>query len=402
MNWQLSKFKSLLLILLAVGMTVIYFGSCTNDDTLVEPPIVNGKDLVSVEVTTPPSIDGVIDAQWEQSPKLEFEAVVPDPSGDLFRGYVGQVIPSVTLRSAYDAENIYFLAEWADPTESYKRSPWYFDPVAKLWKQEKGAPLFSTPATTPPTTPRGAFYEDKIAMLWNIDHSVSGWDAGTCYKSCHTNLGVNDGHGRHYTNSATERIDMWHWKSVRGGVNAGYQIHDQYQTNTYPNGRKADSGTDVYKDNKQTLGALTVPKYIIPTRTNYYWIMDSEVANNTALLITAVDTAGILTLSDGSTINPNVDVDYQRAGADVGPKAIAGVTIADVGYTGNQGDITCKGTHTGTGWILEFKRALKTADTEKQDIDFTSLEDQYFGFAVFENSQIAHAIKANLLLKFKK
>jgi hypothetical protein len=402
MNWQINNSKSLLFIILAIGMTMIYFGSCTNDDTVVEPPVVNGKDLVAVKVTTPPAIDGVVDAQWDQSPKLEFETVVPDPSGDLFRGYVGTTIPSVTLRSAYDNENIYFLAEWWDPTQSLARQPWYFDPAAKLWKQEKGAPTFTTPATTPPTSARAAFYEDKVAMLWNIDHSVSGWDQGTCYKSCHTDLGVNDGYARHYTANSTERIDMWHWKSVRGGVNAANQIHDQYQTNTYPNGRKSDSGTDVYVNNTQTIGGVSVPKYMIPGRTKYYWILNSEITAGSALLITNVDAEGILTLSDGSTINPNVDTDYQRNGADVGLKAIAGVTLADEGYVGNSGDISCKAVYTGTGWILEFKRALKTGDTERQDIDFSSLEDQFFGFAVFENAQIAHSIKANLLLKFKK
>ncbi len=65
------------------------------------------------------------------------------------------------------------------------------------------------------------------------------------------------------------------------------------------------------------------------------------------------------------------------------------------------GDIICKPSYTGTGWILEIKRALKTRDTVN-DVDFSSLDDQYFGFAVFENAQIAHSIKANLVLKFKK
>jgi hypothetical protein len=213
---------------------------------------------------------------------------------------------------------------------------------------------------------------------------------------------VNDGYARHYTANSTERIDMWHWKSVRGGVNAGYQIHDQYQTNSYPNGRKSDSGTDVYVNNSQTIGGVSVPKYMIPGRTNYYWIYNSEISNGTAQLITAVDAEGVLTLNDGTTIDPNLDTDYQRAGAGIGPKVIAGVTLADEGYLGNQGDIPCKAIFTGQGWILEFKRALKTADTERQDVDFSSLDDQYFGFAIFENAQIAHSIKPNLLLKFKK
>lgn len=204
---------------------------------------------------------------------------------------------------------------------------------------------------------------------------------------------------------------MWHWKSVRGGVNAGNQIHDQVQNSNYPNGRTSDPGVDVYQNNKQTLlltGTATsadVPKYIIPGRTDYGWIMNTEVTAGTAKLITAVDANGVLTLSDATTIDPNVGTDYQRTGTygsgGVGPKVIPGLTLND-SYTGSMGDIPCKAVYTaGSGWTMEFKRVLKTSDTVN-DIDFSSLADQYFGFAIFENAQIAHSIKANLVLKFKK
>jgi hypothetical protein len=112
----------------------------------------------------------------------------------------------------------------------------------------------------------------------------------------------------------------------------------------------------------------------------------------------------VLTLSDATTIDPNVGTDYQRIGeynsGGLGAKAIPGLTL-NASYTGSMGDITCKTTYTGTGWIMEFTRLLKTADAAN-DVDFSSLADQYFGFAIFENAQIAHSIKPNLLLKFQK
>ena len=199
---------------------------------------------------------------------------------------------------------------------------------------------------------------------------------------------------------------MWHWKSVRGGVNGNFQIHDQYQDNTYPNGRKGDPGIDIYQNNKQTLvitgngTSVDVPKYVIPGRNDYGWIMNSEVTTGVAKQVTAVDANGVLTLTDATKIDPNAGTDYQRIGTGVGPKAIPGLTLND-SYTGSAGDISCKAVHTGTGWIMEIKRALKTSDAV-YDIDFTSLSDQYFGFAIFENAQIAHSIKANLVLKFKQ
>ncbi len=391
-------------IVLAIG----YFVSCTKDDQILDTPkpINSATDLVAIKVTTPPTIDGVVEGLWQNSPKLQFGTVVPEVTGDVFRGYTGNIIPSVTMRAAYDNTNIYFLVEWDDPTQSLKRNPWYFDPATKKWAQESGTYGFASSPYRPP------FYEDKAAFLWNINNSVNGWNNGTCYKSCHTGLPSADGSSRHYTNFASEKIDMWHWKSVRGGVNAGNQIHDQYQYNAYPNGRTSDPGSDVYANNTQKLVVtgsnpavqVDVPKYVIPGKSNYSWISSEEITGSIAKTVVAVDANGVLTLSDATVIDPNIGTDYQRIGeyktGGLGAKAVPGLYL-NAAYTGSMGDIPCKAIYTGTGWILEFKRALTTADTV-YDVDFSSLADQYFGFAIFENAQIAHSIKANLVLKFKK
>ncbi len=384
-----------------------YWVGCTKDDQVLDIPqnINSSTDLVALQVTTAPTIDGAVDAMWSNSPELEFSTAVPEVTGDVFRGYTGNIIPSVTLRAAYDATYIYMLVEWADPTESLSRGLWYFDPATKTWAQEKGTYDFDAvtngKAIDPTVTKRKPFYEDKMAMLWNINNSVSGWSSATCYRSCHTGLPAADGSSRHYTNYPTEKIDMWHWKSVRGGVNGANQIHDQLQDNSYPNGRKGDpGGTDVYADNKITVNGKTVPKYVILNRTNNYWILNSEISGGSAKLVKAVDANGVLTFSDNSILDPNVGTDYQRAGANAAPKAIAGVTINDAGYGTTQADISCKAVWANSKWTMEIKRKLTTGDVS--DVDFASLDDQYFGFAIFENAQIAHSIKANLVLKFKK
>jgi Ethylbenzene dehydrogenase len=391
-------------IMTTIVCLVGYGISCTKTNQVVSPVVtVSSNTLISMKSTSAPTIDGQVDPFWENASKIEFSTTVPEVTGDVFRGYAGNIIPSVTLRSAYDATNIYFLVEWTDPTQSLRRQPWYFNPTTKLWAQEKGTFDFGPTGSIL----RLPFYEDKLAFLWNINNSVSGWNSATCYKSCHTGLPTTDGSSKHFTNFATEKIDMWHWKSVRGGVNGGFQVHDQYQDNAYPNGRKSDPGTDVYANNTQNLvvtgsnPAITVavPKYVIPARTDYNWILTSEITSNTAKTVTAVDALGVLTLSDGTTIDPNIGTDYQRIGSGLGSKSIPGLTIAT--YTGSAGDISCKSTYTGKGWILEISRALKTTDAI-YDVDFSSLADQYFGFAIFENAQIAHSIQPNLVLKFQK
>jgi hypothetical protein len=394
---QSKSFLIMTIILLIVGYAI----SCTKTDRVltVGETINNTTDLVSLKVTTAPNIDGTIDAMWENSPKLQFEAVVPDPGGDKFRSYVGNTT-KVTLRSVYDATNIYFLAEWSDPTQSISSAPWYFDPTTKSWVQEDVQRTFGNMSKII----REAFSEDKFGMLWNINNSVSGWNGATCYKSCHTGMSAMDGFSAHHTNSATEKVDQWIWRSAK--TNPSSQLHDMYQDNAYPDGMQDDDATasDGSSDNLQTLvvtgttTSITVPKYIIPGKTNYYWILESEITDGTAKLITGVDENGILTYM-GGTINPNTDLSFQRNGETIGAKCIP--SICTSAFVGSCGDIICKATFTGSGWIVEFKRALKTADKD-HDVDFSTLEDQYFGFSVFDNRDLGHAIQPNLRLTFKK
>jgi hypothetical protein len=402
MEKQHRKFWLTFIIFSIVGIT-LYFGGCTHDDQDLDEFIpevtINDKELVSKKVTTPPAIDGEIDAIWDNAKKLTGTAVVPDPGQDVFKGYVGDSY-NFTMRSLYDAENIYLLVEWNDKDLSQDRETWYFDPETKRWAQEDRYPVFNAGGQMT----RQAFYEDKLAILWNVNNTVADWDKTTCYVSCHTGLSAAEGKARHYTNGAAEKIDMWHWKSVREGVWG--VMDDQYQDNTTPNGRKSDpKDGGSYTDNIQTLTitgtseSVKVPKYFIPGREYYFWITKTEIDNGTAKLITAVDANGRLTY-DGGLVDPDTDKGFQRDGSISGPKGIPSITTAKV--TGNRGDITANFQYTGSGWVLEIQRKLRTADTESVDVDFSSLADQYFGIGIMDNAAIAHAIKANLLLKFEK
>jgi hypothetical protein len=51
---------------------------------------------------------------------------------------------------------------------------------------------------------------------------------------------------------------------------------------------------------------------------------------------------------------------------------------------------------------VEYKRALKTSDALKQDVDFSSLQDQPFGVAIWNRSNYQHGIQPNLVLKFQQ
>lgn len=392
------KFK-MIYSLIGIAYVGLVLLQCTHDDqeiVPVEPPIISEFEITSALTTTSPSIDGTIDAIWDDAIGIEVVAVVPDPGDDVFKGYVGDSY-TVKLKSLYDANNIFFLAEWDDRTFSLNRQTWYFDPGDNLWHQESRNPTFNDAGNLI----RQPFYEDKFGVLWNVNNSISNF---SCFSSCHTDLSEDEGFSRHYTNSAGESVDMWHWKSVRTDINN--QADDQFQNNDFPNGRHGDDKeSGGYANNNQdltitgTATVVTVPRYFVPDREYYYFITQSEIDAGIAKEITAVDINGILTY-EGGTIDPNSEIKFQREGSTTGAFGIP--SIFTQAFVGNRGDITAKGVYTGSGWVLEMSRPLDTGDPLSQDIDFSDLSDQPFGIGVFDNAGIAHAIKAGLTLKFEK
>lgn len=434
-------------IMTTVLLFIGYGVSCTKDDQVLDLPTpLNGTELFSQLTTTPPNIDGTVDPVWTSAPKLNTTPQVPDPGNGMFAGYIGTQYP-VTLRSLYDGTNIYFLAEWADANKSVQVSPWYFDPTTKRWAQEPSAKTFDANGNLT----REGWGEDKLAFLWNIDNSTAKFASQTCYASCHmftpyldptTGTTKPNQSGNHYTNGSNEKIDMWWLKigrdplhnqfsdeyqdwaggpsysSLVGGSANGRHQDDQVVTGvpstTYPYGPtySANATNIGTSNNTQSLTItgsspaikVNVPKYIIPGKTNYYYILLSEVNGGTAKVITAVDANGVLTLGDGTTVDPNTGTDFQRIGDAVsgghGPKIIPSYVSAPL--TNGRADITCQAVYTGSSWIIEWKRLLKTPGALKQDIDFSSLTDQPFGMAIFNKSNYQHAIKPNLVLKFKK
>jgi hypothetical protein len=403
--------KTVLVCSLMVGF-VLMLTECRQDDTIIGLTTATGTDLYAEKVTTAPTIDGTIDGIWDKATKLNVETKVPNPGNYLFAGYVG-VTYKVGLRSLYDDNNIYFLVEWNDPTESLTDRPWYYSPTTKAWAREANAPTFNANGIKT----REAFNEDKLGMLWNI--STYDFAAKTCYASCHLNVSSIDPvtgktlpatGGNHFTTNINERIDMWHYHLMKDQPFG--QLSDEYQDWNLGaingNGRKSDtqlSTTDGVVTNTQTLTitgkttTMAVPKWVVPDATNRNFILLSETTGGTAKLVTAVDENGVLTY-DGGKIDPNVGTDYQQVGAGLGPKVIASSIISPM--TGNRADISAKAIHSAAGWVIEIKRALKTNDTENQDVDFSSLKDQPFGIGTFGEANVAHALKPGLLLKFKK
>jgi hypothetical protein len=341
------------------------------------------------------------------------------------------------------------LIEVADKDKSTVSSPWYFNPTTKLWARESTSRSINVNGAVT----REGWGEDKFSFLWNVNNSTAKFAAQTCYASCHIftpylDYSVspavqrsNANSGNHYSNASAEKIDMW-WGHPNRGFAFG-KMDDNYQdwaggpavtnlTGGNANGRHFDdlvvSGnsttwpfrpnytTDATQGSVSNSQNFTIPSpftgkdssipyplWVVPNAANLEYIKASDT-NVTAKKVTAVTANGVLTLSDGTIIDPNVGTEYQRVGDAVtgglGAKCFPGNIVAPV--KNGRADIDMAAVFTGSGWIYEIKRLLKTSDALKQDVDFTSLEDQPFGFAYWNRNNNQHAIKPNLVLKFKK
>jgi Ethylbenzene dehydrogenase/Carbohydrate family 9 binding domain-like len=428
-------------MILAIG----YFVSCTKDDQIINTPGSNSStDLVSLKATTAPTIDGTIDAAWDNATQLDFTATVPDPGNNLFTGYIGTEY-TATIRSMYDDQFIYFLVEVPDIDKNVKSAPWYFNPSTRRWAQEPTSRTFNASGILT----REGWGEDKMAMLWNVDNSTPKFISQTCYASCHVFTPYvdysgatpvaksNASNGNHYTNGASEKIDMW-WAHPNRGLEFG-KMDDNYQdwaggpgvtslvggsgngrhfddlvvsgaSSTWPNAPTytADA-TQGSVNNRQSLKlddtgvAVTVPMWVFPNDAGDFIKTSDTLAGGTVVRITGVSSTGVLTY-DGGTIDPNIGTDYQRTGdtatGSTAAKSFPGVIISPL--LNGRADIDMSAVYSAAGWIYEFKRLLKTADVLKQDIDFTGLSDQPFGVAIWNKSNYQHGIKPNLMLKFQQ
>ena len=82
--------------------------------------------LTSVKVAAAPVIDGTPEAIWNQA-----TAMTVNVAGGANTG-----AHTVTLKSVYTDDSVYFLATWNDPTESLRRVPWQKQANGS-WKQLK-------------------------------------------------------------------------------------------------------------------------------------------------------------------------------------------------------------------------------------------------------------------------
>jgi len=321
----------------------------------------------SALVTTAPTLDGQgTDTVWSQAPEI----TITITGG---ANTVGNV--DVHFKSVFVGGRVYFYAHWADPQDSKDRHPWLYNATSGRWEQQGN--------TT--SGDENTWYEDKLAMMWNISAAgFGGQTGGGPGVTCHS--------GAHYTNAAAEKADIWHWKRVRTGPVG--QIDDQYLNNSQippREGRQDDPKTGGgYSDNKNTSlqyvgelpGNVTAgPAAWYPSAVSgddgYYWVKKSDIG------VTAYNFVGVYR-SNGTLMDDHGN--FANATAHV-----PGINIAPI--TGDRGNISAGAAWSGGFWTLEFGRDLVTGS--QYDVQFSDTGPTavyYFGLATYNNAQIDHNI----------
>lgn len=199
-------------------------------------------------------LDGVADdAAWAGAT----ETIIPVAGGYNNFG------TDTSLKSVYMDDTVYFVLTYADPTESWFRSPWQKQEDG-TWKQIKD-----------PDDKGGdnnLYYEDKFAMIWPINNSIKGFETAGCFVACHAGENPDTKpYGNKYTSAEGELGDIWHWKSIRNLS----QIDDQYLDWTRYDaekakeaGRKSDAKeSGGYADNFATMPDPADATKTVPDKT---------------------------------------------------------------------------------------------------------------------------------------
>ncbi len=420
--------------LLLLGLFILPF--CTRHDqvlntttgTLNVDTLYAVKGTANLEPQGGAAWNGNIDAVWNNVPKLTVKGTVPDLGNGTFAGFIGNS-SNISMQAMYDANNVYFLVQWDADQKNVMSSQWYYNPTTKRWAQEGGAPSANADGTYRPP-----FIQDQFVMMFNISQPT--FSTLSCYAACHTastfGTTATTG-GMMYTNGPTERLDCWRARSLQvinenqandcfidDGSSVGLdlsgtlnknEVHGDWQVNNGPSSSVppalqsaaiADGGFG--NTQKLTIAGtstkVSVPLWVYPSGGYVNSAIFVGDTTGKAVKVVGVDSFGVLTLANSTTIDPRVGNSYQQVGSGDGANCIPGSILGL--YTGSRSDVTANMFYTGSGWRLLLKRALKTSDTVN-DVDFTSLADQQFGVGImFNGADNEHAIVAGLTLRFKK
>lgn len=317
--------------------------------------------VTAIKASAAPTLDGnANDPMWQSAPKTNIHAV----KGANFGG-TGET--TGTVQAAYMGDMIYFLLQYKDATLNYQRSPYQ--------KQADGSWI----KLKDPDDKGGdnnKYYEDKAALIWNINDSIFGFDRRGCQIACHAGE-PGKPYGNKYTEEAGEMGDIWHVKNVR--TSPVDQIDDQWLDHTrFDKAKTPEAGRH---GDPKTGGGYTDIKLV--NGKPEFMSKDGKAANK----------GGTYWVVKGNEA-PFDDSKF-KAGDEV-----ASIMIAP--FEGDRADIKAGVKWDNGVWTVEMARKRVTG--HKNDVQFDDMGKKYdFGIAFFDNAQVRHAYQEKpLSLVFQK
>ncbi len=282
----------------------------------------------------------------------------------------------MTLKSAISGEYIYMLLTWADPTDDNTDEVWRYDGAA--WTQ---GPI-----------------DDAVAIFWDIDDSISGFNKTGCRVLCHAINGrptmniVGPDTAQGLWSGAKQRGDIWDMSlgisNVRGaGNDYFFGIDEAYANNPTAVApvirRRHDAFTAraPFELNKRVDPATgkNVPRYrlragLTATATPYPQITQVEEITDYAAF---------------------------KAG-DMIPFVV--FYPLDTPWGGSRDDLAAKGVWLDGHWTVEFKRKLNTGHPA-DDIKFVNKAGQtsyyVFDVALFNRTIDQHTYSGPISLEIR-
>src|SRR5262245_39685697 len=114
---------------------------------------------------------------------------------------------TASIKAVYSGDMFYMLVQYEDPTQSIRRVP-YQKQADGSWKK-----------LSDPNDKGGddnVYYEDKIALIWNIGNSIKNFSQMGCMVACHAGEAGKPSDNK-YPGNDDEPGELWRMKSIRTG-----------------------------------------------------------------------------------------------------------------------------------------------------------------------------------------
>jgi mono/diheme cytochrome c family protein len=208
--------------------------------------------LEAVKVTTPPNT--ITAPYWNTADYLSVAAVSISKNqlyGDGYLNMTGTYSgltsfnkgsdPELTLKAAYDNENIYILIQWWDSSADFSNGSWLYNGPADSKKSDTANGW---------TSQRNC---DHVALAFEIASASSSngsFSSVGCSASCHSGSGGN------FMYPTNGKVDIWNWNTAHSSP-LGY-AEDMVATST---GLSDDAGKRLWSSNNSGSTSRSGPAY---------------------------------------------------------------------------------------------------------------------------------------------